>query len=365
VKTDVLIVGAGFAGMVMAERISNELGKRCLVIDRRSHIGGNANDYIDDAGVLVHRYGPHLFHTNSDKIFEYLSRFTEWNPTIYNAKSFTDGKFWSFPINLQTFEEMIGRTSNSEEMENYLAKRRVNVENPKNSEEAIISQVGWELYEKFYKGYTQKQWRMHPRELDASVCTRIPIRTTRNDLYFNDKHQAMPKLGYTTMFENMLNSRITTVFNTDYRLLDVEAQHTVYTGPIDEYFNYVHGPLPYRSLRFEFETFKQEFWQPTFMVSYPNSEEFTRIVEIKHVTGQKSDYTTIVREYPEDYVVGKEAYYPIPAPDAALAYAKYKAMAEHCKDVTFVGRLARYVYINMDQTVGMALSEFEKLRRIL
>ena len=364
-KTDVLIVGAGFAGMVMAERISNELGKKCLVIDRRDHIGGNAYDYKDEAGVLVHRYGPHLFHTNSDRIFEYLSRFTEWHPATYNAKSFTDGRFWSFPINLQTFEEMVGRPSTTEEMEKYLAERRMDIPSPRNSEEAIISQVGWELYEKFYKGYTQKQWSRHPRELDASVCTRIPIRTTRNDLYFNDKHQAMPKYGYTAMFESMLNPRITVLLNTDYKLLNVEAQHMVYTGPIDEYFNYAHGPLPYRSLRFEFETFKQNFWQPTFMVSYPNSEKFTRIVEIKHVTGQKSDYTTIVREYPEDYVVGKEAYYPVPAPDAAKVYAKYKEMAEQHKGVTFVGRMATYRYLNMDQTVGMALAEFEKLRGAL
>jgi len=335
------------------------------VVDRRNHIGGNAYDYNDEAGVLVHKYGPHLFHTNSDQIFKYLSRFTEWLPAVFNAKSFTDGRYWSFPINLQTFEEVLGRPSTTEEMEDYLTKNKVPISFPKNSEEAIISQVGWELYEMFYKGYTTKQWNRHPKDLDASVCSRIPIRTTRNDLYFNDKYQVMPLHGYTNMFLNMLNPRITVLLDVDYRDLKVDKKFTVYTGPIDEFFDYTYGSLPYRSLRFEFDTMRCNFWQPTFMVSYPNSEKFTRIVEIKHVTGQKIDCTTIVREYPENYEVGKEAYYPIPAVDSAAIYKRYKELALSRQDVAFVGRLARYTYINMDQTVGMALSEFERLRRFL
>ncbi len=364
---------------MLAERLSNEMGKDCLVVDKRNHIGGNAYDFVDEAGVLTHRYGCHLFHTNSDKVFDYLSKFTDWIPAEYTAKSYTDGKYWSFPINLKTYEQIVGHSATSEEMEEYLSTRRILIDCPKNSEEAVISQVGWELYEKFYKGYVEKHWRRHPKDLDASVCARIPIRTTRDDLYFNDKHQCMPALGYSVMFSRMvLNPKIKVVLNTDYRDLEVEANYTVYTGPIDEFFNYAHGVLPYRSLRFEFESFSAEqltkretmsgkkgFWQPTFLVSYPGSEEYTRTVEIKHATGQQCDNTTVVKDYPEDYAIGKDAYYPVPAPDSEAIYAKYKAMTAEHPRVSFVGRLATYKYWNMDQVVGMSLVEFEKLRKIL
>lgn len=308
---DVLIVGAGFAGLVLAERLSNGLGKTCLVIDKRDHIGGNAYDYVDKAGVLIHKYGSHCFHTNSDRVFSYLSRFTEWIPAAYYAKSFTEGKFWSFPINLQTYEQMVGHPSTPEDMEAYLAERRVPIAHPKNSEEAVISQVGWELYEMFYKGYVQKHWHRHPRQLDASVCSRVPFRTERNDLYFNDKHQCMPLHGYHAMFSRLLatSPRVRVQLNTNYGDVrkEIKPQWTIYSGPIDEYFNYSHGVLPYRSVRFETQSFgprdlNKGYWQPAFMVAYPNSEAFTRIVEIKHVTGQICDNSTIVRDYPEDYV---------------------------------------------------------------
>jgi len=362
-KCDVLIVGAGFAGLVMAERLSNELGKTCLVVDRRDHIGGNAYDYYNDAGVLVHKYGPHLFHTNSSRILEYLSKFTEWIPAQYKVKSFTGGKLYSFPLNLETFEQWVGDWRTTEDMEEFLASVRVPIEHPKNSEEVIISQVGWKLYEMFYKGYTLKQWGRHPRDLDASVCARIPIRTDRNELYFNDTYQCMPKDGYTAMFRRMLNNpRIQFLVNTDHRDINVCREWTVYTGPIDEYFGYAEGKLPYRSLSFVHETFSQGFYQPAVVVNYPNSENFTRIVEIKHVTGQKCSNTTIVKEYPESE---GEPYYPIPAPDAAAAYGRYKGLIDMTRRVSFVGRLATYKYLNMDQVVGQALSEFEKLRRIL
>ena len=377
-KCDVLIVGAGFSGLVMAERLSSE-GKHCLVVDKRGHIGGNAYDFTDMAGVLVHRYGSHLFHTNSTRIFDYLSRFTSWIPAEYTGRSFTGGKYWSFPINLRTYEQLVGHSSTPEEMQAWLNERKVPIARPQNSEEAIISQVGWELYEKFYRGYVLKHWHREPRQLDASVCLRIPIRSTYDDLYFNDTHQCMPADGYTKMFEKMIASPLIQVMlNTDYRNIGVDAKWTVYTGPVDEYFGYRHGVLPYRSVRFEMESFgpdelkvresisgKMGFWQPTFLVSYPNSETFTRIIEIKHVTGQQCPNTTIVRDYPENYVVGKEAYYPVPAPDAAKIYAKYKEMADACNKVSFIGRLATYKYFNMDQVVGSALSEFERLRKII
>jgi UDP-galactopyranose mutase len=365
-KPDFLIVGAGFAGAVLAERLASVAGKKCLVVDRRPHIGGNAFDRHDAAGVLVHVYGPHYFRTNSDRIVQYLSRFTEWRPVEYKILSSAEGRLWQFPINLNTFEQLIGRPSTSEEMEATLAQWRVPIESPKNSEEVILSQVGWRLYELFFKNYTRKQWRRDPRELDASVCGRIPLRTNRDDRYLSEKFQALPHEGYTKMFEKMLaHPNIEVLLRTDYRVVAKQAgaSHLIYTGQIDEYFDGCFGPLAYRSLRFEPETLPIEYFQPAMQVNYPNEHSYTRIVEIKHATGQKLPVTTIVREYPADYGPGQEPYYPIPAPDARALYEKYAALAAGLKNVSFVGRLATYRYYNMDQVVGMALAEFENLMK--
>jgi UDP-galactopyranose mutase len=363
---DYLVVGAGFAGAVLAERLASQLGKTCLVIDRRPHIGGNAADRHDDHGLLVHTYGPHYFRTNSDRIRDYLAQFTDWHPVDYKILSWTDGRYWQFPINLNTFEQLLGRPSTSEEMEETLARWRVPIESPANSEEVILSQVGPVLYEKFFKNYTRKQWRRDPRDLDASVCGRIPIRTNRDDRYLSEKFQALPKAGYTRMFERILDHpNIRLLLKTDYRevIPHVTFGHLIYTGPIDEYFGCRYGPLPYRSLRFEPETLRRDFYQPAMQVNYPNDHDYTRIVEIKHATGQESPFTTIVREYPEDYGPGKEAYYPIPAPDARALYDRYALLAEAEPGVSFVGRLATYRYYNMDQVVGMALAEFDRLAK--
>jgi len=368
-KFDYLIVGAGFAGAVLAERLASQLGKKCLLVDRRDHIAGNAYDYYNEAGVLVHRYGPHYFHTNSDRIRDYLSQFTEWHPVEYKVLSYTHGAYWQFPINLNTFEQFTGKphgSSSPEEMEAAMAQWKVPIEHPQNSEEVIISQVGWELYEWFFKNYTRKQWRRDPKDLDASVCGRIPIRTNRDDRYFGDKFQALPKEGYTRMFERMLDHpNIEVRLGTDYRELptDVEYGHLVYTGPIDSFYNYCFGRLPYRSLRFEPETLQQEFFQPAMQVNFPNDEDYTRVVEIKHATGQQCAVTTIVREFPDDYGPGKEPYYPVPAPDTRALYEKYAELAAKETRVSFVGRLATYRYYNMDQVAGMALAEFEKLAK--
>ena len=411
---DCLIVGAGFSGLTIAERLTTQQGKTCLIVEKRDHLGGNAYDKYDEAGVLVHTYGPHYFRTNAPRIVDYLSQFTEWHPVEYKILSYSDGRYWNFPINLNTFEQFLGRPSTSEEMEAWIAEHRVPIENPANSEEVIVSQVGWELYEKFFKGYTLKQWRRHPKDLDASVCGRIPIRTNRDDRYLREDFQALPKNGYTAMFERMVaacGDKLEIRLNTEFRdiLPQVEFKHLVYTGPIDEYYDYCHGRLPYRSLRFEPESFTPEqlanpstlnclrpsppssgshlstetpapagFFQPAMQVNYPNDEEFTRIVEIKHATGQQCANTTIVREYPDDFGPGKEAYYPIPAPDSAALYQKYKSLTEtdpfpaHLRSmlhasrstppsVHFIGRLATYRYYNMDQVVGMALKESEKV----
>lgn len=361
---DVLIVGAGFAGAVLAERIASQMGRRCTIIDRRDHIGGNAFDRYDEAGVLIHPYGPHYFRTNSERIVEYLSRFTDWHPVEYRVLSYTEGRYWQFPINLNTFEQLIGRPSTSEEMEATLAQWRVPIENPKNSEEVILSQVGPRLYEMFFKNYTRKQWRRDPKDLDPSVCGRIPIRTNRDDRYLSEKFQALPREGYTAMFRRMIDHPLIEVrLGVDFRDIRDTAQwnHLIYTGPVDEYFDHRFGPLPYRSLRFEPETHRREFFQPTMQVNYPGDEPFTRIVEIKHATGQRIPVTTIVREYPEDYGPGMEPYYPVPAPDARDLYARYAKLAELEPNASFVGRLATYRYYNMDQVIGMALAEFERI----
>jgi UDP-galactopyranose mutase len=365
---DYLIVGAGFAGAVLAERLASQRDASCLVIDRRDHIGGNAFDHYDGAGVLLHRYGPHYFRTNSDRIVEYLSAFTEWNPVEYKILSWTHGRFWQFPINLNTFEQLMGRPSSTAEMEETLAKWRLPIERPKNSEEVILSQVGERLYEMFFKNYTRKQWRRDPRDLDASVCGRIPIRTNRDDRYLSERFQALPAKGYTAMFERILaNPKIKVMLRTDYREArsQIAYRHLIYTGAIDEYFDYTFGPLPYRSLRFEPETIAREYFQPAMQVNYPNDHDFTRIVEAKHFTGQKLPVTTIVREYPENFGPGHEPYYPIPAPDAKALYQRYNQLTEHVGNVSFVGRLATYRYYNMDQVVAMALTEFERLSPLL
>ena len=376
--TDFLIVGAGFAGLVAAERLASA-GWKCTVIDRRTHIAGNAHDATDAAGVLTHRYGPHYFRTNSEKVRQYLSRFTDWHNVSYTIKSFTGGKYWPFPINLNTYEELIGHPATSEEFAAWLAANRHDIPNPQNSEEVILSQVGTELYERFFKGYTLKQWQRHPRELDASVCGRIPIRTNRDDRYLAESFQALPARGYTALFENLLAAtpNLTLHLGTDYREAKqrIKHRHLIFTGPIDEYFDRRYGPLPYRSLRFEPESFTAEalkhrekisgkpgFWQPAMQVNYPDADvPHTRIVEIKHATGQQIDATTIVREFPKNWTPDDEPYYPVPAPDARAAYQKYATLAAAEPHTSFIGRLATYRYYNMDQVTAMALTTAEKL----
>lgn len=377
-STDFLIIGAGFSGLVVAERLS-AAGWKCVVVDRRSHFGGNAHDSIDAAGVLIHQYGPHYFRTNSPRIVEYLSRFTEWREVNYTIKSFTRGRYWSFPINLNTFEEFTGHKSTSEEFVRWMEQNRIPISQPTNSEEMIVSQVGQELYELFFKGYTLKQWKRHPRDLDASLCGRIPIRTNRDDRYLSENFQALPKEGYSAMFDRMLAASPDVELQLGVDFDEAKARwkykHLIFTGPIDEFYGRQFGPLPYRSLRFEPESFSSEqlksrepisqmpgFWQPAMQVNYPDeSVPFTRIVEIKHATGQKIDATTIVREYPKDWTVDAEPYYPMPAQDAKQLYQRYAALASAEEQTSFIGRLATYRYYNMDQVTGMALAEADRL----
>ncbi|MDQ3397623.1 MAG: UDP-galactopyranose mutase [Deinococcota bacterium] len=359
---DYLIVGAGFAGSVLAERLAGDAGKRVLIIDRRAHIGGNAFDHHDDAGILVHKYGPHIFHTNSREVFDYLSSFTAWRSYEHRVLASVDGQLVPIPINLDTVNRLYGLSLTSFELEAFFASVAEPRSCIRTSEDVVVSKVGRELYEKFFRGYTRKQWGLDPSELDASVTARVPTRTNRDDRYFTDSYQAMPARGYTKMFERMLaHPNIKIMLNTDYRDITglIPYGEMIYTGPVDSFFDCCYGKLPYRSLEFTFETVATARYQPTGTVNYPNEHPYTRITEFKHLTGQEHHATSIVYEYP---LAEGDPYYPVPRPENAEIYKKYKALAEATPGVHFVGRLATYRYYNMDQVVAQALKTYAKLK---
>lgn len=358
---DYLIVGAGFTGAVLAERLASELDARILVCDRRDHIGGNAYDAYDEAGVLIHRYGPHIFHTNSERIYTYLSRFTRWRRYEHRVRAFVDGKLLPFPINVDTVNALYGLDLGPEEVEAYFRKVAEPVAPCRTSRDAVVGKIGRDLYEKFFEGYTRKQWGLDPSELDASVAARVPARTNRDDRYFTDRYQVMPLHGYTRLFSRILSHpNIKLLLRTDFREVarEVSFRSVIYTGPVDEFFDYRFGRLPYRSLRFAFETFDQDRFQPAPVVNYPNDHRYTRITEFKYLTGQEHPKTTVVYEYPRS---SGDPYYPIPTSANAELYAKYKALAEATPGVDFAGRLGTYRYYNMDQCVGQALALFDRI----
>src|SRR5690606_32420022 len=360
---DYLIVGAGFAGSVLAERLASGLNKRVLVVDRRPHIGGNAYDYHDDAGVLIHRYGPHIFHTNSQRIVDYLSRFTEWHPYEHRVLAEVDGQQLPIPINRTTLNKLYALDLASEaDAEAFLASRAEPVEHIRTSEDVVINQIGSELYQKFFRGYTRKQWGLDPSQLDKMVTSRVPTRTNTDDRYFTDTFQQMPKHGYTRMFERMLaHPNIKVMLNTDYREVrnEVDYDHLVYCGPIDEFFDYRFGKLPYRSLQFKHVSLDQEQFQSVAVVNYPDEQvPYTRISEYKHMTGQVHPKTSITYEYPSDH---GDPYYPVPRPENAELYKRYQQLADSLEDVTFLGRLGTYKYYNMDQVVGQALALYKRI----
>ncbi len=358
---DYLIVGAGFAGSVLAERLANGSGKKVLICEKRSHIGGNAFDFYNDEGILIHKYGPHIFHTNSKEVIDYLSNFTEWRSYEHRVLASVDGKLVPIPINLDTINELYGLNLTAFEVEEFFATKAEKCEHIKTSEDVVVSKVGRELYEKFFKNYTKKQWGLDPSQLDASVTSRVPTRTNRDDRYFTDSYQMMPKYGYTKMFEKMLDHpHIKVMLNCDYREIvgEIDFDEMVYTGPVDLFFDYEYGKLPYRSLEFKHETHDTETFQTAPVVNYPNEQAFTRITEFKYLTGQKHDKSSIVYEFPQ---ATGDPYYPIPRKQNAEIYAKYKALADAEKDVHFVGRLATYKYYNMDQIVAQALMTYGKI----
>jgi UDP-galactopyranose mutase len=364
---DVLVVGAGFAGSIMAERVASQLGRRVLVVDRRPYVGGNAHDRVDPkSGVWVHDHGPHLFHTNAAHVVEYLSQFTDWRPYEHRVLATVDGRLVPIPINLDTVNRLYGLELDSAGMEAFLAERAEPVAEVRTGEDAVVSRVGRELYEKFFRGYTRKLWARDPSELAATVTGRIPTRTDRDDRYFTDDHQALPADGYTAMFERILDHPLIDVATStgfDEVRDAVRFAHLVWTGPIDDFYERSFGPLPYRSPHFEWETVPTPggtLLQPVAQVNFPSeSVPHTRTVEYRHITGQTAEVSAISRELPTDE---GDPFYPVPAPENRDLYRRYATLAERDPDVTFVGRLARYQYLNMDQVTAQALSTFERVR---
>jgi UDP-galactopyranose mutase len=364
---DVLVVGAGYAGSIMAERLASQRGLRVLVVDRRPHIAGNAHDYLDEHGVLVHAYGPHIFHTKSQGVVDYLSQFTEWTPYEHRVVAEVEGKHVPVPINRTTINELYGLDLRTDEdVEAFYAERREPIEHVRTSEDTVVAKVGRDLYEKFFRGYTRKQWERDPSELHASVCGRIPVRTNTDDRYFGDWHQALPSDGYTAMFERILaHPGVDVALGTSFEEVrdELDYAHLVYTGPIDAFFGNRFGRLPYRSLEWELRnepTPDGGFRLPAGSINYPSEDvPHTRVTEFRRLTGQSPHpSSTLAVEFPRSE---GDPYYPIPRDDTRALYRKYEALASELEDVTFVGRLARYQYLNMDQVVGQALSAFAKL----
>jgi UDP-galactopyranose mutase len=363
---DLLICGAGPAGCVLAERAANVLGWKVLVVDKRPHVAGNCHDSRHANGVLIHNYGPHYFRTNDAALLDYLSRYADWVPANYEVKSLVGGRLFPFPINLTTLEQFFGQRLDAASAERLLAERRCPVAEPRNSEEFVLSRVGRELYEAFYLNYTRKQWGVHPRELEPQVCGRVPVRLTRDARYVDHRFQVMPGGGFTALFARMLRHRkIRVLLDCDFRevrWLIRPRRATVYTGPVDEYFGYRLGRLPYRSLKFEHVARRVEYAQPCVQINYPNDFTYTRSVEIKHVTGQRHAETVVSYETPS--AVG-EPYYPVPAPQSTALARRYEALARaetRLRRVYFCGRLAQYRYFNTDEVILEALRCFKEIQ---
>ncbi|TMM07885.1 MAG: UDP-galactopyranose mutase [Actinobacteria bacterium] len=366
-RYDTLVVGAGYAGSIMAERLASCCGQSVLVIDRRDHIAGNAYDYVDDHGVTVHAYGPHIFHTNAERVVEYLSRFTDWRPYEHRVLANVDGQLLPIPINRTTVNQLYGLDlETDDDVDAFYNERAEPIDLVKTSEDAVVARVGRDLYERFFRGYTRKQWERDPSELHASVCARIPLRTNTDDRYFTDWHQAMPADGYTAMFRRILDHpNIEVSLGVDFFEVrdEIDYGHLVYTGPVDRYFDYRFGALPYRSLEWDLvnePTPDGGLSQPTGSINFPSEHvPHTRKTEFRHLTGQSPHgSSTIAVEYPRSE---GDPYYPIPRDDTRALYKQYEQLAAELPNVTFVGRLARYQYLNMDQVVAQALATFDRL----
>lgn len=358
-KYKYVVVGAGLAGLTLAERIATELNEKVLIIEKRGHIGGNVYDSYNEHGILIHNYGPHIFHTNDAEVYHYLSKFTPWHDFFHRVLTYVDGNLIPMPITVETVNKMYNLNLSCDELEDFLKKQAVPIDEIKTSKDVALSKVGQDIYEKIFESYTKKQWGIDPSELDTSVISRIPIRFNRDTRYFSDKYQGMPKYGYTKMCENMIkNKNIKIMLNTDYKEVidDIEYEKLIYTGPADYFYDYKYGKLDYRSIRFEFETYNVEKYKDAPVVNYPNDYDFTRITEFKQMTGQDSKVTTIMKEFP---CSDGEPYYPFPTPDCRAKYNLYKEEMLKDDKVIFVGRLAEYRYYNMDAVVRRALYIFK------
>ncbi len=358
---DFLIVGSGISGCTIAEQLASK-SQKILIIDKRNHIGGNLYDEYDQNNVLIHKYGPHIFHTNSKIVFDYLSKFTEWIKYEHKVVAFVDNKYVPIPINRNTLNLIFNlNLKTDEEATQYLNKIKED-KIIKNSRDVVISKVGNELYKKLFEGYTKKQWGISPENLLPEITKRIPVRINTDDRYFTDIYQYMPKNGYTAMIKKMLsNENITTLINTDFKDLDkkIHYKNLIYTGPIDYFFDYKYGKLQYRSIIFEFERYNKGHYQDYAVVNYPDEKvKYTRITEFKYLTGQNIDKTTIVKEYPTN--IGEE-YYPILTEANIDLYKKYKLEADKLPNTTFIGRLAEFKYYNIDQAVASALLLSKKI----
>lgn len=359
-KYKYVVVGAGLAGLTLAERIANELDEKVMVIEKRNHIGGNIYDSYNEDGILIHNYGPHIFHTNDREVYEYLSKFTVWHDFFHRVLTYVDGNLIPMPITVETINKLYNLNLSCFDVEEFLSKRVVDIKEIKTSKDVALSKVGVDLYEKIFENYTKKQWGIDPAKLDTSVISRIPIRTTRDTRYFSDKYQGLPKYGYTKMCEQMIsNKNIKILLNTDYKevLSEIEYERLIYTGPIDYFYDYKFGHMKYRSIDFVFETFDQEEFQEAPVVNYPNDYDFTRITEFKKMTGQEHKKSTIMKEFP---VNSGEPYYPFPTQDCREQFDQYKQEMEKEEKVVFVGRLAEYRYYNMDAVIRRALDIFKE-----
>jgi UDP-galactopyranose mutase len=364
-RVDVLVVGAGFAGATSA-RVLADAGYRVHVVDRRDHIAGNAYDTTDADGVVVHPYGPHIFHTNSRRIVDFLSRFTRWRSYTHRVLAKVGDRLLPMPINRTTINCLYGLELDEPGVAAFLARAREPRETLATSEDVVLSTVGRDLCDKFYRGYTRKHWGLDLADIAAGVAARIPVRTGDDDRYFNDTHQGMPAEGYTAMFRRMLQHVLVTYeTGVDFAELrdTVQYRHLVYTAPIDAYFDFRYGRLPYRSVKFEHKHLPGvRRFQDVATINYPNDHAYTRVTEFKHLTGQTHPGTSIVREYPQ---ADGEPFYPIPRRENQMLVKRYQAAAAECPNVTFVGRLAQYRYYDMDQVVGAALAAANRVIRRL
>lgn len=368
-KFDYMIVGAGYTGCILAERIASQLNKKVIIVDKRDHIAGNAYDYYDEHGILVHKYGPHIFHTSSKKVWDYLSQFTDWNTYMHHVKAVVEGKPVPVPFNLNSIYELFP-PKYAEKLEalliqNYGFGLKIPILKMKEVKDEDLKFLADYIYKNVFYGYTIKQWNLKPEELDYNVTSRIPVYISRDNRYFQDIYQALPRKGYTEMFSKMISHpNIRLLLKTDYREAEsyIKFDKMIYTGPIDQYFDNMFGELPYRSLRFDIVNFETERYQEVGQMNYPNNYDYTRITEFKHLSQQKHPRTTVAFEYPQEYISGEnDPYYPIPRPVNSELFDKYKAEADKLDgSVFFAGRLADYKYYNMDQTAGVALQLFEK-----